>query len=67
MSILVIAEHNNSELHANSHSTYAAAQAIGGDIDILVVGHDCGTVIEEAKALPNCKKILQGDGGGVCQ
>ena len=39
MSILVIAEHNNSELHANSHSSYAAAQAIGGDIDILVVGH----------------------------
>ena len=62
MSILVIAEHNNSELHANSHSSYAAAQAIGGDIDILVVGHDCGNVIEEAKALPNCRKVLQGDG-----
>ena len=38
MSILVIAEHDNSENKSATLVTIAAAQAIGGDIDVLVAG-----------------------------
>src|SRR5690606_31035338 len=47
MTILVIAEHNNVELNAATLNTVAAAQAIGGDIEVLVAGAGCGAVAEE--------------------
>jgi len=48
MSILVLAEHDNSSLKGATLNTVAAAQAIGGDIDVLVVGSGCGSVAEAA-------------------
>ncbi len=63
MTILVIAEHNNTELHANSLSAYAAAQEIGGEIDIFIFGENCAAVAQEAKSFPGCAKILLGEGG----
>ncbi|MDB4348239.1 electron transfer flavoprotein subunit alpha/FixB family protein, partial [bacterium] len=36
MSTLVIAEHDNSSLKAATLNTVAAAQQLGGDIDILI-------------------------------
>ena len=41
MSILVIAEHDNSSLNSATLNSVTAAQAIGGDIDILVAGESC--------------------------
>ncbi|MEH6563314.1 MAG: electron transfer flavoprotein subunit alpha/FixB family protein, partial [Marinobacter sp.] len=46
MSILVIAEHDNSSLKQATLSVVAAAKAIGGDIDVLVAGENCGAVAE---------------------
>ena len=40
MSILVIAEHDNKDNKSATLVTIAAAQAIGGDIDVLVAGSD---------------------------
>ena len=40
MSILVIVEHDNCAVNAATLNTVAAAQAIGGDIDALVSGHN---------------------------
>ena len=48
MSILVIAEHDNSSLKPATLNSVTAAQAIGGDIDILVVGSDCQGAAEQA-------------------
>ena len=42
MTILVIAEHTNAALVAATLNTVAAAQAIGGDIHVLVAGAACG-------------------------
>ena len=42
MSTLVIAEHDNSSMKPATLNSVTAAQAIGGDIDILVVGSDHG-------------------------
>ena len=41
MSILVVAEHENSEIKAATLNTIAAGVAIGGDIHVLVAGQDC--------------------------
>ena len=48
MSILVIAEHDNTELKASTLNALTAASEIGGDIDLLVAGSNCGSVTEAA-------------------
>ena len=58
MSILVIAEHDNSELKTATLNTVAAGMAIGGDIDILVAGSDCDSVAESASQVPGVRKVL---------
>ena len=58
MSILVIAEHDNSELKTATLNTVAAGLAIGGDIDILVAGADCESVAESAYQIPGVTKVL---------
>ncbi len=58
MSILVIAEHDNTELKTATLNTVAAGMAIGGDIDILVAGSDCDTVAESAAQVPGIGKVL---------
>ena len=61
MKTLVIAEHDNNPLKPATHNAVAAAQAIGGDIDILVAGADCGAVAEAAAAIPGVGKVLSAD------
>ena len=58
MSILVIAEHDNSELKTATLNTVAAGLAIGGDIDILVAGANCELVAESASQIPGITKVL---------
>ena len=58
MSILVIVEHDNSELKTATLNTVAAGMAIGGDIDILVAGSDCDSVAESASQVPGVGKVL---------
>ena len=58
MSILVIAEHDNTELKTATLNTVAAGMAIGGDIDILVAGSDCDTVADSAAQVPGVGKVL---------
>lgn len=61
MSTLVIAEHDNNSLKGATLNTVAAAQAIGGDIDILIAGAGCGAVGEAAAAVPGIRKVLVAD------
>ncbi len=61
MSILVLAEHNNSELNQATLNTVAAAVAIGGDIAVLVAGHDCASVAEGAAKIAGVSKVLVAD------
>ena len=52
MKTLVIAEHDNSSLKPATLNAVAAAQALGGDIDILVAGADCAGAATAAAAVP---------------
>lgn len=61
MSILVFAEHDNSELKADTLKTVAAAQAIGGEIHLLVAGHNCQAVAEAASKVNGVAKVLVAD------
>jgi electron transfer flavoprotein alpha subunit len=61
MSILVVAEHNNAAINGATLNTVAAAQAIGGDIAVLVAGHNCGAAAEAAAKIAGVSKVLVAD------
>ena len=61
MSILVFAEHDNRTLKAETLKTVAAAQAMGGDIHLLVAGSNCQGVAEEAAKVNGVSKVLVAD------
>ncbi|UCH72980.1 MAG: FAD-binding protein [Rhodospirillales bacterium] len=61
MSILVIAEHDNSELKPATLNTVTAAKALGGEIHLLVAGEGCGAVAEAAAKIDGVAKILVAD------
>jgi len=61
MAILVIAEHDNASLKLDTAKVVACAQAIGGDIDVLVAGHECGAVVEATTKLSGVRSVLVAD------
>lgn len=61
MATLVIAEHDNAALNVATLNTVAAAQAIGGDVDVLVAGQNCAAVAEAAAKVAGVRKVLVAD------
>jgi len=61
MSILILAEHDNASLKAATLNTVAAANAIGGDITLLVAGSDCAAAAAEAAKVAGVSKVLVAD------
>ncbi|WP_439861941.1 electron transfer flavoprotein subunit alpha/FixB family protein [Pseudomonas sp. MBLB4136] len=58
MSSLVIVEHDNAVIAAATFNTLGAAQQIGGDIDLLVMGHDCASVSQAAAAIAGVRRVI---------
>ena len=67
MSILVYAEHDNSELKSAALSAIACARQLGGDIDVLVAGSECGGVAEQAARVPGVRRVLVADAPHLAQ
>src|SRR5258705_7887488 len=61
MAALVLAEHDNQSLRKATLNTVAAAQQIGGEIHILVAGHQAAAVAKAAAQIPGVKKVLHAD------
>jgi electron transfer flavoprotein alpha subunit len=61
MSILVIAEHDNSSLKADTLKAVSAGSAIGGDIHVLVAGAGCQAAAEQAAKISGVSKVLVAD------
>jgi len=61
MSVLVLAEHDNSSLRPATLNTVAAASKIGGDVVVLVGGADCAGASRAAAAITGVKKVLVAD------
>ncbi len=61
MTILVIAEHDGAALKSATLNTIAAAQKIGGDIHVLVAGHNAGGAASAAAQVAGVAKALHAD------
>jgi electron transfer flavoprotein alpha subunit len=62
MAVLVLAEHSNAALNDVTAKTVAAAQAFGGDIDVLVAGHNAGAAAQAAARLAGVRKVIHVEG-----
>ncbi|MEK8046009.1 electron transfer flavoprotein subunit alpha/FixB family protein [Ideonella margarita] len=65
MAILVIAEHDNASLKGATLNTVTAAAAIGGDIHVLVAGHNAGAAAAAAAQVAGVAKVLHADDVGL--
>ena len=61
MAILVIAEHDNKALNAATLNVVAAAQKIGGEVAVLVVGSSAQAVADQAAQVAGVSKVLLAD------
>jgi electron transfer flavoprotein alpha subunit len=61
MTNLVVAEHDNKSLRGATGHVVSAAAAIGGGMDVLVIGTNCRSVAEEAGKLDGVTKVLLAD------
>ena len=62
MTALVIAEHDNASLKGSTLNTVTAAAQCGGDVHVLVAGHNCGAAAEAASKIAGVAKVLVADG-----
>ncbi|HEX7635454.1 MAG TPA: FAD-binding protein [Noviherbaspirillum sp.] len=61
MTALVIAEHDNASLKGSTLNTVTAAVQCGGDVHVLVAGHNCGGAAEAASKIAGVAKVLVAD------
>ena len=61
MSALVIAEHDNASLKGSTLNTITAAAQAGGDVHVLVAGHNAGGAAEAASKIAGVAKVLVAD------
>jgi electron transfer flavoprotein alpha subunit len=61
MTILVIAEHDNASIKGATLNTVAAAQKIGGEIHLLVAGHNAQGAAEAGAKIAGVSKVLLAD------
>ncbi len=61
MAALVIAEHDNASLKASTLNTVTAAIACGGEVHVLVAGHNAGPAAQAAAQIAGVAKVLHAD------
>ena len=61
MSILVIAEHDNTNLKGSTLNTLAAAGNLTGDIHVLIAGSGIESVLSESQTLDGVSKVISCD------
>ncbi|SFB01601.1 electron transfer flavoprotein alpha subunit apoprotein [Collimonas sp. OK607] len=61
MTALVIAEHDNASIKGSTLNTVTAAAQAGGDVHILVAGHNAKAAAEAAAQIAGVSKVLLAD------
>ena len=61
MTLLVVAEHDNKSLKSSTLNAVAAAQAIGGELHVLVAGANARPAAEAAAKVAGVAKVLLAD------
>ena len=64
MTSLVIAEHDNASIKGATLNTVTAALACGGDVHVLVAGHNAGAAAAAAAKIMGVSKVLHAEGEG---
>ena len=64
MTALVIAEHDNASIKGATLNTVTAAAACGGDVHVLVAGHNAGAAAAAAAQIAGVSKVIHADGEG---
>jgi electron transfer flavoprotein alpha subunit len=67
MPILVIAEHDHRSLKAATLNTLTAALQLGGEVHVLVAGHDAAAAASAAAQLGGVAQVLHADGPALAQ
>jgi electron transfer flavoprotein alpha subunit len=61
MTSLVIAEHDNATIKGATLNTVTAAAACGGDVHVLVAGHNAAEAAKAAAAIAGVAKVIHAD------
>ncbi len=67
MSVLVIAEHDNAQLKGATLNVIAAAQKIGGDIHVLVMGAGAQAAASQAAKAAGVAKVILAEGASLAE
>ncbi len=62
MAVLILAKHDNASLNEATSKTVTATKLMGGDIHVLVAGHDCAAAAAEAATLEGVSKVIHVEG-----
>jgi electron transfer flavoprotein alpha subunit len=65
MASLVIAEHDNASLKPATLNTVTAAAQCGGDVHVLVAGHNAAAAAQAAAQIAGVSKVIHADGAGL--
>ena len=63
MTALVIAEHDNATLKGATLNTVTAAAACGGEVHVLIAGHNAGPAAAAAAQITGVSKVIHVDAG----
>ena len=61
MAVLVVAEHDNQTVRKATLNALAAAQKLGGDVHVLIAGHQADAAAKAAAQIAGVKKVLHAD------
>ena len=65
MTSLVIAEHDNASLKGATLNTVTAAVACGGDVHVLIAGHNAAAAAQAAAQIAGVAKVVHADAPGL--
>src|SRR5260370_6531426 len=61
MAVLVVAEHDNKSIRKSTLNAVAAAKKMGGELQVLVAGHQAADAAKAASQIPGVAKVLHAD------
>ncbi|MBX7249425.1 MAG: electron transfer flavoprotein subunit alpha/FixB family protein [Caulobacteraceae bacterium] len=65
MAVLVVADHDNTEVRDTTHKTVTAALALSGDVDVLVAGQGAEAAAKAAGQIAGVRKVLLAESPGL--
>ncbi len=65
MTVLVIAEHDNSAIKGATLNTVTAALACGGEVHVLVAGHNAAAAAQAAAHIAGVAKVIHADSANL--